>query len=112
MIGIHVATICSGVVASCSSGAVGGDAKRLATIYSGVVAAGEDDEAHWQSQCVRSYPVPSEGSAYSPQTVLEHFHFEEYAPELFAEIRRLVGVGEADYMSSLCRTDFEFIKFG
>jgi len=97
MVGLHVATICSALI---------DDHRKDASIF------GEDyDDLLVENS--RRYKIPVQGSAYSPKLILvEPFEIEEFAPTLFAELRALSGVSNADYMDSLCRIDFEFIRFG
>jgi len=97
MVGLHVATVCSQII----------DNPRGDTSIFG------DDYDELLVENSRRYKIPVQGSAYSPKLILvEPFEIEEFAPALFNDLRALSGISNADYMDSLCRIDFEFIKFG
>lgn len=101
MVGIHVATVCSQIVDNSRT--------RFGTPQS---TLGEDADI-LLSEASRVYYIPTEGSAYSPKTILPSpFIFRELAPAQFAQLRHLYGLSDSEYMDSLCRTDFTFIKFG
>merc|ERR1719321_2000366 len=108
MVGIHVAVVCSDIIAS-----------HLASVSS----MGKNGlESTWmekfkknpltsirQQKC-RTYKIPNSGTAYSPKTILpDTFIIKEYCPELFAQMRRLSGVKSRDLFRTVCRIDFEFI---
>jgi len=96
-VGIHVATVCSSII----------DAPR------GNFSTWPVECQDAMKYCARRYKVPSEGSAYSPKLLVKgDFEIEEFAPAVFSSLRRLAGISNADYMESLCRTDFHFISFG
>jgi 1-phosphatidylinositol-4-phosphate 5-kinase len=96
MVGLHVATVCSEVVDSSRS------QEQFGEFY--------DDLVELNS---RRYKIPTAGSAYSPKLILpDPFEIEEFAPAMFFELRSLSGISSESYMDSLCRINFEFIKFG
>lgn len=113
MVGIHVSTVCNDVLLRGL-----GQALKM----TGVDAAEEFHKSFPKTlvdEClkrsIREFYVPMNGTAYSPKmshVLSEDYHFEEICPQLFAGIRRLCKVSNAEYFDSMCRTDFEFISFG
>lgn len=95
MVGIHVATVCSSIV----------DRARSS------IENDFDEDLYAESS--RRFKIPVSGSAYSPRLIInESFEIEEFAPKLFSDLRALGGISDVEYCSSICRTDFQFIKFG
>ncbi|CAK9061198.1 unnamed protein product, partial [Durusdinium trenchii] len=110
MVGIHVSVVCSDLVSAWASEAAGITEGCTDAFHRRVPKL--DLQSCLQEQ-IRVFPVPPNGSAYSPQTCLDKtFHMEEFAPRLFAQVRRLTGVSSESYFESVCRTDFQFIAFG
>ncbi|CAE7747515.1 PIP5K1B [Symbiodinium sp. CCMP2592] len=110
MVGIHVSVVCSDLITTWATNAAGGRDECRAAFETRLPMLSYSDCTR---DHIRVFPVPPSGSAYSPQTCLEHsFEIEEFAPRLFAEVRCACGISSESYCLSVCRTDFEFIEFG
>eukprot|EP00929_Paragymnodinium_shiwhaense_P029370 TRINITY_DN16840_c0_g1_i1.p1 TRINITY_DN16840_c0_g1~~TRINITY_DN16840_c0_g1_i1.p1 ORF type:complete len:585 (-),score=130.40 TRINITY_DN16840_c0_g1_i1:109-1863(-) len=117
MVGIQVAVVCSTIIDNCLTKAIEGSGQMLRQRWSASFP-GLNLMQCLQNSSLR-YVIPPEGTAYSPPLtqltkgrVDTPFSIEDFCPELFAQIRHLVGVSNESYYMSACRPDAEYVQIG
>lgn len=96
-VGVEAATRCSKKIA-----------ERSKQIFKNHPSLWRRPAAHIAS---RRFFLPEAGSWLSPPHMLPDLHFVEHAPEVFKEIRILMGFDDDSYERCVCARDFSFIEF-
>lgn len=116
MFGIHTATLCDSFVQDALALGLGSTGNAL---DSWMNSFPQNDLVDSLQRSYRTFTIPADGSAYSPEcstisngAVDDEFLFEEFCPQLFAQMRSLLGISNAEYFKSLCRVEKEFLCFG